>query len=134
MARPVPKIDGLVTLKKRDREGFKDFVLNVIKDTFIYQYTPDLLVLDDTETLFTLTLQNKRFVVDFLEIDNVEDYIDVYLYGVKEPQDRYEVSVSGNNIIVTFTENITRVPPAVVEDFDNGIETFVVKGKIVEVE
>ena len=138
MARQVPKIDGLVTLKKRDREGFKDFVLNVIKDTFVYQYMPDSVVLDESETLFTLTLQNKRFVIDFLEIDNVEDYIDVYLYGVKEPQERYQVTgsyadVVGNDIVINFTQDITRVPTAVVEEFESGIETFVIKGKIVEV-
>jgi hypothetical protein len=66
-------------------------------------------------------------VVDILEVDNIKDYIDIYLYGVKQPQDRYGVGVDGNNIIVTFTADITRVPNEV------SASDFEIKGKIVEI-
>lgn len=126
MNRKVPNIDLGTTLKKRDRLGFKEFVLRVNTDTFTYSYKPDSIGVSD-EIYFTLVLFNKRFVVDILEVDNVKDYIDIYLYGVKQPQDRYEVSVDGNNIIVTFIADITRLPNEVsANDFD-------IKGKIVDI-
>jgi hypothetical protein len=126
MSRQVPNIDLGTTLKKRDRLGFKEFVLRVNTDTFIYSYTPDSIGVSDS-IYFTLVLFNKRFVVDILEVDNIKDYIDIYLYGVKQPQDRYGVGVDGNNIIVTFTADITRVPNEV------SASDFEIKGKIVEI-
>lgn len=127
MARIKPNISVDTTQRLRDRAGFKEFVLKVNTDTFIYNYNPSILVLDETGRLFTLTLQNKRFIFDILELDDVSDYIDVYLFGVKQPQDRYSAEVSGNNIIVTFTSDITRLPNEVkVTDFE-------IKGKIAEV-
>jgi hypothetical protein len=62
-----------------------------------------------------------------LEIDNVEDYVDVYLFGVKQPQDRYTIVANGNNIIVTFSIDITRLPAEVKET------DFEIKGKIAEI-
>ena len=38
MRRPVPNINVNTTQKLRDRAGFKQFVLQVNKDTFIYSY------------------------------------------------------------------------------------------------
>ena len=76
MSRKVPNIDLGTTLKKRDRLGFKQFVLNVNTDTFIYSYIPNEIVLIDN-IYFTLYLRNKRFVFDLLEVDNVRDYVDV---------------------------------------------------------
>jgi hypothetical protein len=73
-------------------------------------------------------LRNKKFIIDTLVVDVIEDYIDVYLYGVRQPQDRYNVSIVGNDIIITFVEDITRVPQDVIAS------DFKVKGKIVEVE
>jgi hypothetical protein len=102
MSRKVPNIDLGTTLKKRDRLGFKQFVLNVNTDTFIYSYIPNEIVLIDN-IYFTLYLRNKRFVFDLLEVDNVSDYVDVYLFGIKQPQDRYNVSVTDVDIIITFT-------------------------------
>ncbi len=126
MNRKVPNIDLGTTLKKRDRLGFKEFVLRVNTDTFTYSYKPDSIGVSDS-IYFTLVLFNKRFVIDILEIDNVKDYIDIYLYGVKQPQDRYEVVVDGNNIVVTFIADITRLPDEVsANDFD-------IKGKIVDI-
>jgi hypothetical protein len=126
MSRRVPNIDLGTTLKKRDRLGFKQFVLNVNTDTFIYSYTPNEIVLND-DIYFTLYLLNKRFVFDLLEVDNINDYVDVYLFGVKQPQDRYNVTVTGDNIIITFTADITRVPA------DVRANDFEIKGKIAEI-
>jgi hypothetical protein len=126
MSRKTPNIDLGTTLKKRDRLGFKEFVLRVNTDTFIYSYTPDSIGVSDS-IYFTLVLFNKRFVIDILEVDNIKDYIDIYLYGVKQPQDRYEVRVDGNNIVVTFTADITRLPEEV------SAADFEIKGKIVDI-
>jgi hypothetical protein len=126
MGRTVPNIDINSTQKLRDRVGFKDFVLQVATDTFIYSYNPTTIEVSD-DIYFTLTLQNKRFIFDILELDNVKDYIDVYLFGVKQPQDRYTALVDGNNIVVTFVADITRLPNEVrVADFE-------IKGKIAEI-
>ncbi len=126
MARKLPNINRGNDLLKRQRLEFKDFVLRVNTDTFIYSYIPDTL--EVVENLyFILTLLNKKFVFDILEVDDVRDYIDVYLFGVKQPQDRYSVEVSGNNIIVTFFVDITRVPTDVLPT------NFEIKGKISEI-
>jgi len=126
MGRTVPNIDINSTQKLRDRVGFKNFVLQVATDTFIYSYNPNTIQVADG-IYFTLTLQNKRFIFDILELDNVKDYIDVYLFGVKQPQDRYTALVDGNNIVVTFVADITRLP--------NEVKTtdFEIKGKIAEI-
>ena len=126
MSRTVPNIDINSTQKLRDRAGFKNFVLQVATDTFIYSYYPNVIEVSD-DIYFTLTLINKRFIFDILELDNVKDYIDVYLFGVKQPQDRYTALVDGNNIVVTFVADITRLP--------NEVRTtdFEIKGKIAEI-
>ena len=127
MARQIPNINSGNFLIQRERLAFKQFVLKVNTDTFIYTYNPNTLVLDETGRLLTLTLLNKKFIFDLLQIDDVRDYVDVYLFGVKQPQDRYDVYVEGNNIIVTFTSDITRLP--------NEVKTtdFEIKGKIAEI-
>ena len=126
MSRIVPNIDINATQKLRDRAGFKNFVLQVATDTFINSYNPNTIQVIN-EIYFTLTLENKRFIFDILELDNVKDYIDVYLFGVKQPQDRYTALVDGNNIVVTFVADITRLP-AEVKEID-----FEIKGKIAEI-
>jgi hypothetical protein len=126
MARKLPNINGGNFLIRRERLAFKQFVLKVNTDTFIYTHIPDLLELDNSGRLFTLTLLNKKFVFDILQIDDVRDYVDVYLFGVKQPQDRYDIYVEGNNIIVTFSSDITRLPNEVSRT------NFEIKGKIVE--
>ena len=127
MTRKLPNIDRANSLIKRDRIEFKNFVTDVIIDTFIYKYTPTTISLDETGKLFTLILQNKKFIIDILEVDDVKDYIDVYLFGVKQPQDRYTIVANGNNIIVTFSIDITRLPAEVRET------DFEIKGKIAEI-
>jgi hypothetical protein len=49
------------------------------------------------------------------------------LYGVKQPQNRYFVSQIGNDIVVEFTADITRLPKEV------SALDFEIKGKIGEV-
>ena len=125
--RRKPNILIDTTQKLRDRAAFKEFVLQVNKETFIYQFRPTSISVSDN-IYFTLNLNNKRFIVDILEVDNIKDYIDIYLYGVKQPQNRYDVIVDGNNIIVTFVADITRLPNEV------SANDFEIKGKIVEIE
>jgi len=127
MTRRLPNIDRANSLIKRDRTEFRNFVTNVITDTFIYSFNPTTVELDETGKLFTLNLLNKRFIIDILEVDNVKDYIDVYLFGVIQPQDRYEVLTDETDIIITFTVDITRLPADVVRT------DFEIKGKIAEI-
>ena len=127
MGRALPNIDRANNLQKRNRLAFKEFVLNVNKDTFIYQFNPTTITLDETKKLFTLNLRNKRFIIDILEVDSFKDYINVYLFGVMQPQDRYEVSITQTDIIVKFLVDITRLPEEVkTTDFE-------IKGKIAEI-
>ena len=161
MSRKVPNIYAGNTVKKRDRQSFKNFVLEVIEDTFINEFTPTSSSLDsDTQTLFTLFLGSKdgnsdgdlldrvdiegyRFVYEDLQVDNAYDYLDVFLYGVKQDRTKYDVKLydgsgvelltgqfaSGSKEIrMIFNEDITRVPLEVPTD------AFTIKGKIVEVE
>jgi len=126
MKRTVPNISVDTTQKLRDRAGFREFVLRVNADTFIFSYTPNIIQVEN-QIYFTLTLTNKRFIFDILEVDDVRDYVDVYLFGIKQPQDRYNIVVEGNNIIVTFVADITRLPEEV------NAADFEIKGKIAEV-
>ena len=127
MSRKIPNINIDTTQKLRDRLGFKQFVLKVNSDTFIYTYIPNSISLDESGRLITLTLLNKKFIFDILEVDNVKDYIDVYLFGIKQPQDKYNVVISGNNIVITFVSDVTRLPGEV------SVNDFEIKGKIAEI-
>ena len=126
MARKTPNIILDTTLKQRDRLGFKDFVLKVNTDTFIFSFSPDEIEVND-DIYFKLYLRNKRLVSDELVVDDITDYIDIYLYGVKQPQNRYSVVQIGNDIVVEFTADITRLPKEV------SASDFEIKGKIAEV-
>jgi hypothetical protein len=124
--RPRPHIEiGNIT-KRRDRESFRNFVLEIIEDTFIFEVIPTSISLSDE--LFTLNLSGYRFVYEDLVVDDAIDYIDVYLYGVKQPKDKYQVTFDENSITITFTQSITRVPVEVVRT------DFEIKGKIAEIE
>ena len=127
MARSAPNINIDTTQKLRDRLGFKQFVLQVNTDTFIYNYTPSTIQLNEDGRLITLTLINKKFIFDILELDDVSDYVDVYLFGIKQPQDKYNVVISGNNIVITFVSDVTRLPGEV------SVNDFEIKGKIAEI-
>jgi len=127
MSRRIPNINIDTTQKLRDRLGFKEFVLQVNTDTFIYNYIPSTIELNEDGRLITLTLINKKFIFDILELDDVSDYVDVYLFGVKQPQDKYNVVINGNNIVITFISDVTRLPGEV------GVNDFEIKGKIAEI-
>ena len=126
MARKKPNINVETTQILRDRQSFKDFVLKINTDTFTYSYSPNVISVEN-EIYFTLTLLNKRFIFDILQVDDVRDYVDVYLFGVKQPADRYTVEQVDTNIIVTFTADITRLPNEVT------VSDFEIKGKIAEI-
>jgi len=125
MARRKPNIDVGSITTKRDRESFKNFVLEVIEDTFIFEVIPTSISLDGD--LFTLVLNGYRFVYEDLVVADSKDYIDVYLYGVKQTSDKYDVTFNDTSITISFYESITRVP-AEVERTD-----FEIKGKIAEI-
>ena len=127
MGKDRPNINIASGLGKRYRKNFRDLVLQVNRDTFLFEFQPNSIELLNN-VFFQLFLRNKKFIIDTLVVDVIEDYISVYLYGVRQPQDRYVVSVVGNDIIITFVEDITRVPQDVIAS------DFKVKGKIVEVE
>jgi hypothetical protein len=126
MARKKPNINVETTQLLRDRQSFKDFVLKINTDTFTYSYSPNIISVEN-DIFFTLTLLNKKFVFDILQVDDVRDYVDVYLFGVKQPSDRYNVQEVETNIIVTFTADITRLPNEV------NASDFEIKGKIAEI-
>ena len=88
-----------------DRERFKNLVQEVINDTTIFTHVPDSISLSGV--LFTLTLSNKKSVYEEIKVDDLSDYVDVYLQGIN------------------FTENITLAPELIVNT------DFSVKGKIV---
>lgn len=106
-----------------DKQRFKNLVLEVVNDSWIYTLIPDSISLNGQ--LFTLTFQNKKFVFEEIKIDNLSDYIDVFLQGIKIPASTYSVLDNGSDIIITFTENITLAPNLIVRT------DFSVKGKIV---
>jgi hypothetical protein len=105
-------------------------VYEVFDDTFrrTYQLRDgiDGMVLLNLE-LFTLTLVNKGFEFEELKFNNTKDYIDVYLQGISQEPSSYDVTTSGNNIIITFNQAITYTPSEII------ISEFSVKGKIVDI-
>jgi len=106
-----------------DRERFKNLVQEVIDDTTIFTHVPDSISLSGN--LFTITLANKKFNYDEIKVDDLSDYIDIYLQGIKKTGDVYSVTDDGTNIVINFTESITLAPQLIVNT------DFSVKGKIV---
>tara|TARA_Y100000356_G_scaffold121199_1_gene114319 strand:+ start:815 stop:1201 length:387 start_codon:yes stop_codon:yes gene_type:complete len=97
---------------------------DVINDFFIYKHTPDSLNLDGV--LFTLTLNDKKFVYQEIKLDKDIDYTDIYLQGTFIPPDTYNIVESGNNIVISFNQTITGDPGSIV------VGDFEVRGKIVD--
>ena len=110
-----------------DRSRIKTLVYEVFEDTLKISYS----LIDGIDTmqlngvLFTLTLVNKKFEFEEIKIDNNKDYMDVYLQGLLKDPNAYDVTISGNNIIITFNQSITYSPEDIL------ISEFLVKGKIV---
>ena len=126
MARKKPNIYVGNVVKKRDRLSFKNFVLEIIEDTFIFEFTPTSISLNGE--LFTLVLDGIQFVYEDLQVDSAIDYLDVFLYGVQQSKDRYSVTFDETSVTISFNQSITLQPDLVVkEDFD-------VKGKLKEIE
>ena len=113
-----------------DRSRIKDLVYEVFEDTFrrTYQLRDgiDGMVLLNLQ-LFRLTLVNKGFEFEELKFNNTKDYIDVYLQGILQEPTSYDVTTSGNNIIITFNQAIAYTPSEII------ISEFLVKGKIVDI-
>jgi hypothetical protein len=112
-----------------DRTRVKELIYEVFDDTFKRSYTlrdgVDEMVLNGV--LFTLTLVNKGFEFEELKFNNKKYYIDVYLQGILEEPATYNVTTSGNNIIITFNQAIAYSPEYIL------IGDFLVKGKIVDI-
>jgi hypothetical protein len=126
MTRIKPNIDVLSKFGNKYRQDFKELVLKVNTDTFLYQSNPTEIELIN-DVFFKLYLRNKKFIEERLIVDIPSDYIDVSLFGVRQAQTRYNVEVIGNDIVITFVENITRLPQDVI------VNDFTIKGKITEV-
>lgn len=113
-----------------DRTRVKELIYEVFDDTFRRSYQlidgVDIMVLRNLQ-LFTLTLTNKKFEFEELKFSNTTDYIDVYLQGILQEPTSYDVTISGNNIIITFNQAITYTPSEII------ISEFLVKGKIVDI-
>lgn len=113
-----------------DRSRIKDLMYEVFDDTFRRSYTlrdgVDGMILQNLE-LFTLTLVNKGFEFEELKFNNTKDYVDVYLQGILQEPATYDVTTSGNNIIITFNQAIAYSPEYIL------IGDFLVKGKIVDI-
>ena len=122
MIKTPPKINVPFDNKQR----FKNLVLEVITDTNIFTHIPDLISLNGV--LFTLTLLNKKFTFEEIKVDLTSDYVDVYFQGIKKPSDTYNIVESGNNIVITFNQNITLVPEEIVST------DFSVKGKLLDLQ
>jgi len=112
-----------------DRSRIKDLIYEVFDDTFRRSYQLiegiDGMILQNLE-LFTLTLVNKGFEFEELQFNNTKN-MDVYLQGILQEPTSYDVTTSGNNIIITFNQAITYTPSEII------ISEFSVKGKIVDI-
>jgi hypothetical protein len=126
MARIKPNIDVLSRFGNKYRQDFKELVLKVNTDTFLYETNPTDLELTNG-IFFRLYLRDKKFIEETLIVDIPSDYVDVSLFGVRQAKTRYNIEVNGNDIVITFNENITRIPQ------DVNVTDFKIKGKITEV-
>jgi hypothetical protein len=125
MARTKPNIN--IPTYKKSRQVFENFVLEVIEDSFRFEFIPDEISLVDGE-LFVLTLTKKQFIEDTLKVDIPQDYVKIYLLSVEQPKDRYIVQQIDDNIVITFNKSITRLPQEVLK------EQFRIKGRIRQVQ
>lgn len=106
-----------------DKLRTRNLVLEVINDSWIYQYTPDSISLNGE--IVTLTFLDKKFVFEEIQVDKLSDYVDVFLQGLKRTSDQYSVIDNGTNIVITFNQSIALRPDLITAS------DFFVKGKIV---
>lgn len=109
-----------------DKQRFKDLVNEVINDTWIYGETPDFISLNGN--LFTLVLLDRKFVFEEIRVDISSDYVDIFLQGLKISASTYYIGEVGNDIVVTFIENITLTPQEIIR------EDFSVAGKFINLQ
>lgn len=121
MGRKKPNIS--IPSYKRSRQNFQNLVLEVIEDSFIFEFVPDSIELLEGN-LFKLVLENKKFIEDTLKVDIPSDYVKIYLFSIEIPKTKYSISISNNNLIITFNEELTRLPQDVIR------QNFKVKGRI----
>jgi hypothetical protein len=126
MTRTKPNVGILSSVGEAYRQQFKDLVLKVNTDTFLYEMNPTELELINN-VFFKLYLRNTKFIEETLVVDIPSDYVDVSLFGVRQAKTRYNIEVVGNDIVITFGEDITRIPS------DVNVTDFRIKGKITEV-
>lgn len=125
MARRKPNIS--IPSYKKSRQTFENFVLEVIEDSFRFEFTPDEIELLEGN-LFKLTLSDKQFIEDTLKVDIPQDYVKIFLLSVEQPKDRYIVQQLNNDIVITFNKDITRLPQ------DIRKSDFKIKGRIRQVD
>jgi hypothetical protein len=161
MSRPVPNIYVGNTVKKRDRLSFKNFVLEVIEDTFINEFEPTSSSLDSaTQTKFTLFLgpsdknndgdtndardiAGYQFTYEDLTVDDAFDYLDVFLYSVKRDRSEYDVELYDENgtqltsgQYATGTKEIRLIFKDEITRIPTEVDRtdFLIKAKITEIE
>ncbi len=108
-----------------NRGRLKTLINEVIEDTSLYPHIPDQLILLDD--LITLVLWNKKLMVEEMKVDNPKDYIDIYLQGIKQSSNIYDIRVNGENIVITFGQQLG------IRQDEFLINDFLVKGKIVSI-
>ncbi len=109
-----------------DNKGrLRNLIQNVIQDVTTYPHTPDQLVLIDD--IITIVLWNKKFLDEEMKITNLKDYTDVYLQGIKQSSNIYDIRVNGENIVITFGQQLG------IRQDEFLINDFLVKGKIVSI-
>lgn len=120
MARQKPNIN---LTSKMGNDIIKNLANDVFDIMWMSTHTPDLVELDGLN--FILTLQNKKFVFDPLDVDNLSDYIDIYLQGIRMEYNTYSVELTDTDLVIRFNQRVTRRPDLINQTH------FVIKGKII---
>ena len=108
-----------------NKSRIKNLIEGIIQDVYLYPHTPDQLVLVDG--LITLVLWNKKFLTEEMKITIPKDYTDVYLQGIKQSSNIYDIGINGENIIITFGDTLGY------NQTELTINDFLIKGKIVSI-
>ncbi len=108
-----------------NRGRIKTLINNVIEDVNLYPHTPDQLVIIDG--LITLVLWDKKFLVEEMKVSVPKDYTDIYLQGIKQSSNIYDIGINGNNIVITFGDTLGYNQNELTKN------DFLVKGKIVSI-
>jgi hypothetical protein len=120
--KPKPNIPKLPF---NNRGRLKTLIEEVISDTFIYQHVPDEISFPNG--LIRVVLLNKKFSIEEMNISSPKSYTDVYLQGIKQRSDGYEINLVDNNIVIEFNSIIAY------RQSELNVTDFIVKGKIVSI-